>query len=410
MKIGRQWGRRIGVAAVLALVLGALAPQSPHLERLGVDVLIALRHLTPLRTLFPPSQSDVVVIAVDEQTYKTEPFNNTPKVMWTKHWAKILNVLDEVDPKVIGFDIIYPTTVDRPDLLPGYDRNFLLALRRAATKDRIVLGMALLGGEPVRPYMAHVIAAGREKNLRYLNFEIDPADDVVRGYFKGFRQEDGTMMPSFGVELAKRAGAAEPLEDEFLINFNTTPGAIPVYSMADIWQCADAGKLDYFRQHFAGKIVLIGEALDIEDRKVTARRWAMTNGEDVAAAPSRCIVPADPRFTDYDLNRRSRPGVLIHAAAINTMTKNLYLTRATKSQGFAMVAASVFLLSLVFFVLKPVAGIVAAFVVVAGQTALSVLAFAGSSVLLVVAFALTAALAYALVYAYRFMVEDKERR
>jgi adenylate cyclase len=406
----RHWRRRLAVAGVLALLLGAvpLAPFLAYGERLGVDFLFMLRHRLAA-PLFAPAESDVVVIAVDESTYRTAPFTNTPKVLWTRHWAQILEALDEAGPKVVGFDVIYPTTVDRPGLLPGYDRDFLLALRQSATAGRLVMGMAHLGGQTVRPYFAHVVAAGRERNLRFLNLDVDPVDEVVRRYFREHLMEDGSRAPSFGVELARRAGATEP-EGDFLVNFNTAPGGVPVYSMADIWNCAAAGRADYFRQHFAGKIVLIGEALDLEDRRVTARRWAMTDRADAAAAPPPCIAAAGTPTPAPALVRSSMPGVLIHAAAINTVTKGLYLVPVSRVSAFAMVALSVFGLSLLFFLVRPVTGLVAGAAAVAVEAAVSLLAFTLGAVLPLVAFAATAAIAYALVYAYRFMVEDRERR
>src|SRR3546814_20203326 len=73
-----------------------------------------------------------------------------------------------------------------------------------------------------------------------------------------------------------------------LLNF-ARGTAIPTYSLADLNACVEAGRTDYLREHFAGRIVLVGTVLDVEDRKVTSMRW-MTAPEGPAAAP-RCVLP-----------------------------------------------------------------------------------------------------------------------
>ncbi len=67
----------------------------------------------------------MVVVAIDEQTYKTEPFANTPKVAWTPYFGDVIDAIDAAGPKAIGLDTILPTTLDRPELLLGYDRPLL---------------------------------------------------------------------------------------------------------------------------------------------------------------------------------------------------------------------------------------------------------------------------------------------
>jgi len=407
--LSRKWRRRLAVAAALALLSGGLIllPPADFLLRLGIDALLPLRHWLH-GPLFAPSESDVVVVAIDEQSYRAEPFRNTPKVAWTPHIARVLEMVTEAGPKAVGFDVIYPTSLDRPELLRGYDRPFLLALRKAADRELIVLGQARLSSETIQPYPGQIAAIKGRDNLRTLNLMVDP-DDVVRGYFRAFGNEGGGETPSFGAELARRAGAALPADD-FLINFNTVPGDIPIYSMVDLWTCAGEGAAAYFARHFRGKIVIFGEALDLEDRFVSSKRLAMTARADAAAQPERCRVAAEPERFGALGDRRSMPGVLIHAAAINTLTKDLHLAPLPKAAQFAAVTSSVLLLAVLFFMLKPGAGLAAAGAVLAAELVLAVNAFAAGVVVPIAMLAVTAALAYSLTYAYRFVVEDKERR
>jgi len=397
------------MCAGLAVALGVLAalPGMDALNRRGIDWLLPLRHLA-FGPLFPPAESDAVVVAVDEQTYRTEPFVNTPKVAWTPHLGRVLEALTAAGATVVGFDVIYPTSLDRPELLRGYDRPFLLALRQAAEQGRVVLGQARLSGETVAPYPGQLMAAKGPDNLRTLNLKLDD-DDVVRGYWRAFANREGGETPSFGVELAMRAGARPPADD-FLINFNTGPGDVPVHSLADIHACAEKGDQAWMERHFKGKVVLLGEALDLEDRFRAAKRLTIDAAADARAGPERCAVPADPdRFAPL-VDRRSMPGVLIHAAAINTLTKDIPLVPLGRGMTFATVALSLFVLALAFFTLRPAAGLLAGAAVVAGQGAVSVAALQAGVVAPMPAFALLGALAFTLVYAFRFGVEDAERR
>ncbi len=405
----KRYRRRVIVAALLGVLAGAVAalPQVRVYDLRGVDVLLPMRHWA-FGPLFPPSKSDVVVVAIDEQTYETDPFSNTPKVAWTPHLAGVLDAVDAAGPKAIGLDMVFPTTLDRPELLLGYDRPFLMALRRAADENHVVMGEFRLSGQVVAPYAGQVLAARGQDNLRMLNFEMDK-DDVVRRYLRAFANEGGGEQLSFGVELARRAGVKVPAKD-FIINFNTGAGDVPVYSMVDLHYCAQLGRTAYFQKAFAGKVVLFGEVLDVEDRFRGAKRLEWNEGANARAAPARCAVPADPAKYATALDRRSMPGVLIHAAAINTLTKNLALQPSPAAATFAGVGGAAFALSLAFLLLPPITGAAVGLFALAAELAGSVLALQEKIVAPTPSLLATAVLAYTLIYAYRFVVEDREKR
>jgi class 3 adenylate cyclase/CHASE2 domain-containing sensor protein len=403
----RRWGWR----ALIALGLGALfgfwaaAPGLDILGRLSVDLLLPLRHLA-FGPLFPPAQSDVVVVAIDEETYRTPPFVDTPKVAWTPHLAQVIGAIDAAGPRVIGLDHVFPTSLDRNGMLRGYDRPFLLALRQAGRAGRMVLGEVRLSREMIRPYVGQIRAVGGADHLRLLNLRID-VDDVVRLYPAGFTTEDGGRVASFGVELARRAGADAPADD-FLINYNTGPNDIPTFNFADLWACADRGDAEFFARQFADKIVLIGEVADLEDRRYAAKRFAMARN-DPATWP-RCVNEFDPQRFGEIVDRRSIPGIYIHAAAINTLTKGLPLRLTGRAATFALIACGVALLAALFFLLDPVWGAVAGAVVLAAGLAGAVGAIAGGLVLPVVAWLASGLLTYTAVYAYRVGIEDRAKR
>ena len=97
----RRYRRRLLAAAVMGLVAGlvALLPYVRDFELRGIDFLLPARHLA-FGPLFPPSRSDVVVVAIDEQSYRTEPFANTPKVAWTPHFGAVIDAVNAAGPMV----------------------------------------------------------------------------------------------------------------------------------------------------------------------------------------------------------------------------------------------------------------------------------------------------------------------
>jgi adenylate cyclase len=405
----RRYRRRLLVAVLLGLIAGAVSslPAARTFDLRGVDFLLPLRHWA-YGPLFPPAKSDAVVVAIDEQTYKTEPFTNTPKVAWTPYLAEVLGAVDAAGPKAIGIDMILPTTLDRPELLLGYDRPFLLALRSAADHNHVVMGQTRLSGEVLGPYPGQVLAVRGQDNIRTITLKLDK-DDVVRSYWRAFPNEGGGETPSFGVELAARAGTKPPKTD-FIINYNTGPGDVPVYSVGDLFACSQAGRADYFKRAFAGKVVLFAETLDVEDRFRGAKRLEWNEGASARAAPRPCAIAAEPGRFAAGLQRRSMPGVMIHAAAINTLTKNIALHETPAGSVFLVVAAATAFLSILFLFLPPVTGVSLGLVTLGLELVGAVVALEDRVVAPMPSLLTTAVLAYSLIYAYRFVVEDREKR
>ena len=107
------------------------------------------------------------------------------------------------------------------------------------------------------------------------------------------------------------------------MNFDGGAGGIPHYSFADLLACVDAGRTDFLRKAFAGKVVLIGAVLDVEDRKLTSKRFA--TAPDGASAAPRCVLPPLPGLYRVDLKRAVVPGVEIHASAVRDIITGEWL-------------------------------------------------------------------------------------
>src|SRR5262249_48831545 len=80
----------------------------------------------------------------DEETFRTPPFDGTPTVTWTRELAPVLSALIDGGAKVVGFDIVFPTSIEQSAVpfddagdtlgarLRGFDRDFLRALALGA--------------------------------------------------------------------------------------------------------------------------------------------------------------------------------------------------------------------------------------------------------------------------------------
>jgi adenylate cyclase len=407
LKIHRQWRQRVTFAIGLGIGLGAMAftPAGQFLNRLGIDFLLPARHAVS-GPLFSPGESRVVVVVIDEETYATPPFSGTPRVAWTPMLAKVLDRIDAAGAAVIGLDMIYPTTLATRQLLPGYDKPLLQTFFKLGRAGRLVLGETRLSRQTIRPYRSQVIAVGGPGNVRPLNVVVD-ADQVVRSYPASFREESGGTVSSMAAELVTRAGGVAPA-GRFLVNYNTGAHDIPSYSLADLFHCPTAGGEQFFSRAFTGKIVLLGSALDVEDRVVPAKRFAKS--ESSGSPPERCTTPPeDERFGSL-VARRSMPGIYVHAAAVNTLLRKEPLQLLTPAGGFLLLAVGMAILSLTFFAVSPLSGFVLTLSVIAGHGGVALVWFKQGLVLPVVLVAIAGLIAFSIVYAYRMVVEDRQKR
>ena len=78
-----------------ALGAGMAAAPADFLGRLSIDLLLPLRHYV-YGPLFASNDSAVVAIVIDEETYRTPPFSDTPKVAWTPHSPHLISAVSAV--------------------------------------------------------------------------------------------------------------------------------------------------------------------------------------------------------------------------------------------------------------------------------------------------------------------------
>lgn len=426
----RIGGRDIVAAILIALLTGAVFTSPPlhTLQGLSLDILTALRGKL-IGDRRDPAMSPVVVVAIDGATYNTPPFKGSPTQTWTREIGRVLGSISEGGAKVIGFDVIFPSSIEQSEIpfgdaplgarMKGFDRDYLIALRQAADASKLVLGENLSNDHPDVPYRAQQVAA--KNTIRALNVHTDP-DDVIRRMPLSF-PIDGTPVPAMAVELAARALGAKPevapsgatelsgytipsaVPGTLTLNFRGLGRDIPTYSFADLRACVEKGDHDFFRRAFDGKVVLLGTVLNNEDRKLTSMR--LSGGYDGTPA-ARCAIPA-PASTAQKA-RSDIAGVFAHATAV----RNLMERDAVTELGFPLRSILTILLATIVAcaacVLAPGGALIVWFAVTAIYAALAAGAFLHAFALPLTQPALAGLAALALTIGYRFVLADRDER
>lgn len=331
--------RAATVGGLIALCAGLLAasPAFDGLRGWSIDLLTMLRWRS-FGDLHPPTSSPAVVVALDEETFRTPPFAGSPSVTWTPEIARVLNAIIDGGAKVIGFDIVFPTSIEQSAVpfgddtlgarLRGFDRDYLRALALGARDGKIVLGEVQNQDSPVLPSPGQRAAVGFGRNIRPLNVYSDP-DGIIRRVPLTFTV-DGRPMPSMSAELAARASGAPPpakiakagaVAGTITLNFVGGADDVPTYSLADLSACAAKNDKDFFHRQFDGKVVVFGTVLDVEDRKITSTR--LTAAREGARGEQCALTVPAARQTFI---RDSISGVYVQATAVNNLLRGDVLT------------------------------------------------------------------------------------
>ncbi|MBV8926611.1 MAG: adenylate/guanylate cyclase domain-containing protein [Bradyrhizobium sp.] len=422
------------VAILLVALICGSASALPPLRAVhgwSIDVLTALHwhvfgHRRGAATL------PVVVIAIDEETHATPPFDHSPTSTWTPEIGRVLSAVLEGGAKVAGFDIVFANSIEQSEIpfgddilgakLRGFDRPFLRSLAAGAADGRVVLGEVLRAEGAFAPSPGQTIAVRRQQNIRPLNVVSDP-DDVVRRVPLSFPAKEKPL-PSMALELASRALKADPVFNEdgsvtlagyripeaikntLTLNFDGGPSDAATYSLADLRACVERDDKAFFRREFADKVVIFGTLLDVEDRKITSKRLA--TGLERAAAP-RCALPL-PSAGSIKFPRSTIAGVYVHATAINNLIGRDALIELGRlpttliAIGFALLAA------LAARMLAPVAAALVYLGLTAVWTGVATLAFSRTLVLPLSEPFAAGLVALVMIIAWRLVVTDRGQR
>jgi len=428
----RRTTRDAIVIGLIALAFGALSisPLFDIAHGLSIDILTALRWET-FGGRNDPTASSAVVVAIDEESYQTPPFKGSPTLTWTGEIGHVLTAILEGGAKVVGFDVVFPTSIEQSqipfdegslgDKVRGFDREFLRALAAGSADGKVLLGEVLRGNQPILPSQGQRIAVRQQRNIRPLNVFTDN-DDILRRLPLTFLI-DGVRVPSMALELSSRAlnsnaefsqdgavalaGYRIPSREPNTMTLSFEGGAddIPTFSFADLRLCALKNDKEYFRQHFAGKIVIFGTVLDAEDRRLTSKRFA--TGLEGRREPHCALEDGQATGT---FKRPTIAGVYIHATAVNNIIEHNAISELDRPSIFliaALVAAFAATAALIFRPTRAILAYLAATVVYAtGAT----VAFRHSLALPLSEPFIGGIGALAAMVGYRFMVSDRDRR
>ncbi len=421
--------RHAFVTTIVALLASAFV-QSPYMQRadgLSIDSLFWLRHQI-FGALRAPEDSPTVVIAIDEETYRRPPFQDIPKAMWTPQIATVLEATLDAGVLVIGQDIIFPTSVE--PYLKGFDRSYLLALRRGAQSNKLILGKVQHLKKPLAPYRGYSFAVGHHKNIRLVNLFSD-TDGVIRRIPLTFRSSstDGSSRTdaSMALELAARAlGVSLELsadggtvriagyeipgseENVMLLNFETGGGEFPTYSLADLHACAKAGNHTFFEEHLKGKVVILGGVLDVEDRKLTSKRYV--TGPEITRSKVRCQLPVMEDLYDERVIRNSIPGAYVIATAVNNLLRKDALGELPRSSEFLILLVIGIAAGGVGFRFRPATAAGLGVVAIGAGIILATVVFRSGLVLPMIDAVIVTIACLVIVSGYRFGITDREKR
>ncbi|MHB2015737.1 MAG: CHASE2 domain-containing protein [Candidatus Xenobia bacterium] len=322
---------KTGATTVLIALVSAWIGMLLAGSSLGVDFegqLIDARFLARNNPTFtalgiyapPPIDPNIVIIGLDRATYESLP----PTLMWNPDYAEVIEHVTKAGAKAIGIDILQ--TVSLESVKPGGDAALAQAL---SDSPHVVLIYSIRNasdasssgqGEATYSIFQNMLTDDNEGNNNLL---VDPDGIVRRGYlFRGLAESQSgqvTSVPTLAFQLLRHylgvpldpakiiAGrpfqmgrVTIPWDQEFSIPINYVgPGyTFPYVSFVKAKAMAEQGNDQFFKEKFAGKIVLLGEA-----------------------------NPMDVKMTPYFGSEHAMtPGVEVHANLLNTILTNRYLS------------------------------------------------------------------------------------
>jgi adenylate cyclase len=414
-------------AIVLLAAIVAVVPPVDFLQGWSVDILTGLRWRA-FGNAFEPTASRAVVVAIDEESYRTPPFKGSPTIVWTNEIGRVLASIAEAGARVIGMDVVFPTSIEQSEIpfgdatlgerLRGFDRDFLRSQARIARAGKLVVGEILQHDEPIIPTPGQRIAVGQSNNIRALNVYSD-SDEVVRRVPLTF-VIDGQPVPSLALELGARALGAAPTIDSagvrlagyeirgrvpntITLNFAGGSRDIPTYSLADLRACLEKGDQEFFRRNFDGKVVLFGVVLELEDRKITSKRFAT---EPERPTGERCALPPRP---GNDFTRQAIAGTYVHATAVNNLLRRDGLLETTPLQTGLVAAVLAAAAASGALLLSPVMAACSFLLLGTIWTAASIVAMQSAVVLPLLQAVLAALIALFGTIGFRLAVTDKDK-
>jgi CHASE2 domain-containing sensor protein len=287
-------------------ICAALAAAAPFVIRppIANDGKLLDRLLQVREIIFSTGTADrspVAVIAVDKRSLDSPRLAAFPRVFMAPVWAELVDSLFKAGALTVGFDEILSYDANR--FSPNFNQRFLQVL--AKHEGHVVLARSWR----TLPTEAFRFTLGSD-GLGLTEIVADP-DGVFR-HIPSDYQTGGSFVPSFAALILRQAGAPA-MPSEVLLAPRRQLESIPTFALIDVLRCAESAP-EAINAAFSRKIVLIGDVLAEEDRRVSSSRYLRPpkEGPMLASCGLRQLGASMPASDTV-------PGVVVHAGAVEAV-------------------------------------------------------------------------------------------
>src|SRR3990172_5912662 len=351
-----------------------------------------------------PANDKIVIIGTDEEALDKikDPF-----IFWSPYFADIIKAVAGGGAKAMGLDFLQ--TIALKKMVDGEDLDGIMAEALMGGRNVIMINLlrwdnSANGLKALNPMPRYLYAADSD-NIGFSNLTIDN-DGCVRRQTLLLNDWEGNVYAYIGLKIiakylnsdVEKKGDRILVGDytipvnaynEMLINFAGPSGTFPIISFYKVWQLSRKGQTDFFKRNFKDKIVLIGPG----------------------NIYSQDFKPTPFYRSQYYSGTRQTLGIEIVANVINTILERRFIVSPELWQTILVILFLGVLTSFTSFKLSPIAGGIVAFAIAAGYTTFCIFLFNSYNLCLDMICSLdTIPLTYTAVFAYRYTIEDKEKR
>lgn len=350
----------------------------------------------------------IVILGIDERALD---MIRDPMIFWRTHFAKVIKKLAKGGAKAVGLDFVFALALKKSIDGLDYDKIMATALKEA---DNVILVKTFRREKDTNEYtvdepIPRLRYAANSNYSGFANVPSDP-DNCVRRQTLLIKDKNGKGHLAFGlailakyfdylgkVDISARDRSVVmgdktiPVNKygEMVTNYAGPNGTFNHISFYDAWKKADEEDSDtYFKENFGNKMVLIGTTNILhQDFKPT------------------------PFFgSEHYFEIRQTYGIEIWANVINTILKNNYIYRLPDWQVILII---LFLGLVVSFIALRFSLVTSSIMIASlgvGYMFFCVLIFVNYDIWVsIVAPIFTMPLTYAVIFAYRFTLESKQR-
>lgn len=283
LRLLQRYSYPAGFAIILAVGLAL------HLNQLlnPLELFVLDRQFTLLREHPQPLANDVVVVGLDEASFKQfrEPF-----ALWHPHLGKFFQAMASVQPSVVGMDVVLPDH-SYQFLVPGYDQALLQGLIAMRGNVPVVLSQSLDDQGGVRTIFPPFVAVAGADSVAFSLVCLDR--DGVPRRLEGKGCANQVRGKTLSEVMSSRLGVKHAWSGMIDYSLGAAIQYVPFTQVLDWYERGDTAQLSRI---FHDKPVLLGVILPFSDR-----------------------LQLPVALASWEPGNRRLPGVLIHAQALRSM-------------------------------------------------------------------------------------------